>query len=135
MNHVVKAHRWAEIAGQKNPQCSVIIWQFRGSFFVTTFVKNINFHHFRKVILGSPEAYNFKNAVIWIILSKSIVGLRYLLKISYSFHLLLVTGSFLSKKSLTEGYFGTLLRPKFFMGNVIWFSVKIQLWAGLFEKK
>ena len=25
MNHVVKIHGWAEITGQKNPQCSIII--------------------------------------------------------------------------------------------------------------
>ena len=36
---------------------------------------------------------------------------------------------FVKKKSFLEGYFGTLLRPKFFMEGV-----KIQSWAGLLGK-
>ena len=100
------------------------------NLFVTTFVKNITFHHFRGHFGFPLRLIFFKNAVVWIILSKSIVGLRYLLKIGYSFHLLLVLGSFLSKKVFDRGLFWDSHEAKIFHGECnMNHNVKIQSWA------
>ena len=125
------------IAGVSNP--AKIGRSFELLFFWKPLLSKTSFF----IILGGghfelPRPICFKNAVIWIILLKSIVGLRYLPKISCSFHSLLVLRSFLSKKSFftfPEGYFGTLLRLWFFMEGLVWVTVaKSNLGLGFWEK-